>query len=334
MTVRVYRSTDAGAPVLTGQVGSLLGVLNACLVNGYGALAAAGWTKPIADAGNKGHFKQNTAVSNNASGMFLYVDDSGPGGGGAREARVCGFETMSALTPTGTGQFPAAAQSGIGFGALVIRKSATADATARAWTLAALTFIFGDFKSFRSPDPWAVHIIGRNAENTSTSSNESFCLVAPISTYNLADVSFGHFIARHWTGQGGSIKCGKWMDWTKLGYAGGLQGGWSSSGQTSIGGSTNFMPGRYTTATQLPAPNGSDGSLVLSPLWLSHSFAWRGYLPGLFVPLHDRPLNHNDVLTITSGNMNGKTLLCQQPLVYISGNDYGNILVETSDTWS
>lgn len=37
MTVRVYRSTDFGAPQLSGQVGTLLAILDACLVNGYGA---------------------------------------------------------------------------------------------------------------------------------------------------------------------------------------------------------------------------------------------------------------------------------------------------------
>lgn len=34
-TTRVYKSTDAGAPVLTGAVSSLINVLDACLVTGY-----------------------------------------------------------------------------------------------------------------------------------------------------------------------------------------------------------------------------------------------------------------------------------------------------------
>ena len=34
-TVKVFKSTDSGAPVLSGTAGSLLGVLNAILVNGY-----------------------------------------------------------------------------------------------------------------------------------------------------------------------------------------------------------------------------------------------------------------------------------------------------------
>jgi hypothetical protein len=355
MTVRVYRSTDASAPTLTGQVGSLVALLDACLVNGYGALTAAGWTKSFSTT-NKAAYRQNaTGANNTANPMYLYVDDTGPGAGAAREARVCGFETMSAITPTGTGQFPTAAQSAIGVGTLVIRKSTTADATARAWTLvangqtiylwietgdmvaptlAAYTFVFGDFKSFKATDLYAVGIIARNIENNNGAANESFCLVSPIVAWNLANKAFGHFIARHWSGQGGSAGCCKFMDWTKNGYQT-VQGCWSGDAQTSVGGSTNNSVGRFlSNAGQLPAPNGPDGSLMLSPLWISHNWAYRGYWPGLWVPLHDRPLNHNDVITVASGNLNGKTLLCQQPFVYISGNDFGNILVETSDTWT
>jgi hypothetical protein len=137
MTVRVYRSTDASAPVLTGQVGSLIALLDAVLVNGYGALSAAGWTKSFSTT-NKAAYRQNaTGANNTAAPMYLYVDDTGPGAGAAREARACGFETMSAITPTGTGQFPTAALSTIGVGTVVIRKSVSADAVARPWTIVA-----------------------------------------------------------------------------------------------------------------------------------------------------------------------------------------------------
>jgi hypothetical protein len=77
MTVRVYRSTDASAPVLTGQVGSLTALLDAVLVNGYGALTAAGWSINQTTTNKRG-YKQNLTGSNNTSGMLLYVDDTGP----------------------------------------------------------------------------------------------------------------------------------------------------------------------------------------------------------------------------------------------------------------
>src|ERR1700692_1964892 len=123
MTVTVYRSTDASAPVLTGSVGTLLTVLDAVLVNGYGAVSAAAWTKPFSNASNVGCYK-NSATD--GTGFCLNVNDAGPGSGGAREARMTGFETMSALS-TGTGQFPTSAQLTIGIGSVVLRKSTTAD---------------------------------------------------------------------------------------------------------------------------------------------------------------------------------------------------------------
>ena len=45
MGVTVYRFDDAGAPTLSAAAGALISVLDACLVNGYGAKPAAGWTK-------------------------------------------------------------------------------------------------------------------------------------------------------------------------------------------------------------------------------------------------------------------------------------------------
>lgn len=45
MTVRVYRSTEFGAPVLSGQAGALIGVLDACLVNGFGSLSITSLTQ-------------------------------------------------------------------------------------------------------------------------------------------------------------------------------------------------------------------------------------------------------------------------------------------------
>jgi hypothetical protein len=61
----------------------------------------------------------------------------------------------------------------------------------------------------------------------------------------------------------------------------------------------------------------------------------RGYFPGLWISLHDRPLNHNDVVTVSSGSLNGKTLLCQQFNAWNNSvSDFGVLFVETSDTWS
>ena len=44
----IYSSSDVGGPgLITGTTGSLITVLDACLVNGYSGKSAAGWTKPL-----------------------------------------------------------------------------------------------------------------------------------------------------------------------------------------------------------------------------------------------------------------------------------------------
>lgn len=351
MTVRVYRSSDASAPALTGQVGSLVALLDACLVNGYGTQTAAGWTKALATA-NKGAYQQ-AAGGNNTAGMLLYVDDTGPGAGGAREARVCGFETMSAITPTGTGQFPTAGQSSIGVGTLVVRKSTTADATARAWTLvanghtlylftetgdapfplSAYPFVFGDFKSYKAGDQYAVMIMGRQVENSGSQNADPMQICGNNITLN--SKFFGHYVARSWTGLGGSVNVGKTWDFSKIGGSG-LVTSYQSDTTLQIGlGNVNFTMGRNATASQLATPNGPDGSLWVSPVYLFHSYSLRGYMLGFWAPLQDRPFNHNDTLTIASGNLAGKSLLAQQFITSINGAvDPGQCLVEYSDTWS
>lgn len=358
MTVRVYRSTDASAPVLTGQVGKLTDLLDAVLVNGYGAQTAAGWTINQTTTNKRG-YKQNLTGSNNSSGMLLYVDDTGPGAGAAKEARACGFETMSAITPTGTGQFPTSAQSAVGVGTLVVRKSATADATARPWTivangqtvyifietgditapqLATMPFVFGDFKSYKTSDQYAVCIIGRTAENSASANIDPLSAVGAADNVimNLNNVLIGHYIARHWTAVGSSVRAGKVLTAVPQIDPRGSYGPWSSDVNTTLGASFNGIGRISSTPVGLPFPNGPDGSLWLAPIYLNHSWAIRGYLAGLWAPLHDRPLAHNDTLTAASGTLSGKSFVAQNIAFFnsVSVSENGQILAETSDTWT
>lgn len=50
MAIKIYRSTDAGAPSLTGQVGSMVTVLDAVLVNGYNTVSISSITRVGATA--------------------------------------------------------------------------------------------------------------------------------------------------------------------------------------------------------------------------------------------------------------------------------------------
>jgi hypothetical protein len=265
MPVTVYRSTDASAPTLSGTVGDLVNVLDKCLVAGYGAKAAAGWTKPFTGA-NAASFRQGGGNS-----FYLDVNDNGPGAGGAVEARVRGYETMTAVA-TGTGLFPTAAQLAAG---IIVRKSAAVSATTRVWTLVAddrsfylfvqsgdtagcwLCFCFGDFYSYLSgTDNFRTLIVGRVTENSATVSTDN---TDKVST-GLAATT-GHYVARSYTGLGGALNVGKVGD--ILGF-------------TSVFGGT------------IATPNPADGNVWVAPVKITEptATAVRGKMRGFMDWLH------------------------------------------------
>jgi hypothetical protein len=211
-TTRRYSSADAGAPVLTGQVGSLVGVLDACLVNGYGAFPAAGWAIAFTGA-NKRIYR-----SAQGSRMFYRVQDDGTNTGfasqGEREARLKGSEAASAID-TQTNLFPTVAQLANG---LFVRKASTRDATAIPWRCFADErtvyfyndvpdyvgyggFMFGEYYSNKTGDTFNGMVIGRNTEQVAAtpsalSSNEALNV---LSASNVATA--GHYVPRPWSEQ-------------------------------------------------------------------------------------------------------------------------------------
>lgn len=128
-TVRYFRHDDAGAPTLTGQVGSLTALLRKCLVGvsgvAYGSKASAGWTEQfIGAASNIAAFSNNT--SEGGSGCYALVNDNAPGAQGAREANVVVYSAMTNIS-TGVMQLKDA----------WVRKSSALDSTARKWLVVA-----------------------------------------------------------------------------------------------------------------------------------------------------------------------------------------------------
>lgn len=120
----VYRSTDPGAPALTGQAGSLAALLDAILVDGYGVGSEAkpglGWTREFMAVNKRAY--RNSPVS--GSGYFLRIDDSN-----AQFGLLRGFEQMSNVDE-GVNGVPTAAQ--LANGSLWI-KSNLASSAARVW---------------------------------------------------------------------------------------------------------------------------------------------------------------------------------------------------------
>ena len=366
MTVRLYKSTDASAPTLSGSAGALLTVLDAVLVNGYGSQTAAGWT--IAFTGTN---KRQYAMAAGGTSCQLYIDDSGPGAGTTREARINGFKTGTGIG-TGTGQFPTTAQQTAPSGAVVVRKSTTADATARAWTIIAdghtiymfietgdrtsplmsYPWMFGDFFSYYSGDTNNCAIIARNQENSGqyatvgmsnsilwgnqvkTSMVECFSQLVGFDNTILSHVLYGHYICANYTGVGGSIGFGKHSDQTKMGYPSSAISMLPQMG--ALWSPTNGITSPFSTA--FPYPNAADGGLYLAPIWITHNGMVRGYFKGLWNPCQHLPLGHNDTISGT-GNLSGKSLIAQMihgtgTMSAGSANEYPTqVVIEYSDTW-
>ena len=120
----IYDSTDASAPVIDGQTGSLITALRAILVSGYGAKAAAGWSEPFTAAANIAVFRNNSTVG---SGTYMRIDDAGSTAATGKTAVVRNYSAMTALS-TGTNPYPSVAQESTG---LFIRKSEAATSAAR-----------------------------------------------------------------------------------------------------------------------------------------------------------------------------------------------------------
>lgn len=317
MTVTVYRSDDASAPVLEGTAGALITVLDAILVNGYGAKAAAGWAKEFSGT--------NKAVYRAATGnrMRLRIDDTG-----TQEARAVGYESMSDVD-TGTGPFPTAAQLS---GGMFVRKSSTADGTDRPWICFAdvdcfylFTFCgqatiglttntdaglgFGDFTSNLPGDTYNSFIMASAATGATVSRMAE--QVAPAAA--LVTSTVGLYCPRAHTAVSGAIKLAR-------------------LGRNSIRAGMQALGGDATIATTYPDPIA--GGLLVSPvdLWEETSssfFSRRGYLKGYWEPLHEAPGAHFDTFS-GAGDLSGRSFFL---ITAYNATNPGRLAMETSDTW-
>lgn len=316
MPVREYNSSDAGAPALTGQVGSLIALLDAVLVNGYGSTPGAGWTKLFSGT--------NRAVYRMGGGnqMVLQVLDDAPGAAGALEARLRGAESASDVS-TLVNPFPTTAQLSAG---IIVRKSSTLDAVARSWYVIAdastfwllvryggtvdwrCGFGFGGFVSRVANDPGRTFILGRIAENDSTDTPERFAR-----SIEITNVLFGHYLARLHTGVVGSEGFGKHADASMV----------------------NSLSMLADSTAPLAGTNPSDNRFWLSRVYVTTPSppTLRGQLRGLMQICHaPSALADGAVVTGASGGpYAGKQFRIRSPV--FGGTTANVVAFEISDTW-
>jgi len=320
----IYTAADPYGPgYMHGNSGSLVSILNACLVNGYTGKPAAGWTKPLPDvSGVYACYKQATG-----SNMTLFINDNGPNVTSlGSEAWAVGWESMTSLTSgsantnngVGTTSFPTPIQSLSGH--VVWKKSNTIDNTTnRYWILAADSSSmylwvqtgdnsatayyhasFGDCYSLvGSSDKWKCYIMGRYVENTTNIGGVDWTDGLPTTTdpyyssNGLSTPQPGHYLARTAWGGGTSLSFAKRGD----------------SGVTQGYANTSFPICAQINGV-LGCPNSSDGQLYMCPLWLAEpGVLLRGRFRGLYQVGHPSTMFSDGQVIQGANDYAGKTFM-------------------------
>jgi hypothetical protein len=337
MTMRIYSSSDASAPVLEGVVGgaltagafasgSFLEVLRQILVAGYGSQTAAGWTMPFT-ATSHASFKQGAGC-----GFYIDVLDDGSLTAGAREAQCVGYEAMSAVG-TGTGLFPTAVQQSTG---IKFRKSdAAASTPVIPWlcfadastfyffsvpqypsgTLYYAALAFGNFHSFVPNDAYNCMIIGRVTSATLDGlGNENLDAMEAGAAF-IGTKPAGHYLARGYSQSGAALNFPVYNAFGQM------------SGSALANGNNT---------SNVPYPNPSDNSLLLAKAFITDPdtapiTSLRGYMRGFYLFGQDGSKVPIGTSFTGTGNLAGRTF---RVLGLRTGSGVnGRVIMETSDTW-
>ena len=275
--------------------------------------APAGWQELFAGALANVIALKPSVVE--ATGCVLRVDDTG-----AINARVRAYEAMSDIS-TGVGMTPLESQLA---GGLWWPKSATANATARAWILVAdargfylavapaggdrYTLLFaGDIASLKSGDAYGYLLTGNQADQTSASSVPDGCV-----GYSHRSARTGAYLVRAYTAIGQSTAA------QRLGA--------HHNGSTAdvYAGTAGYSLGAY--------PNGANNGLLTGALEL-HAAGLRGTLPGLLHPVQDCGTSF-----ATGATVDGTDDLAGRRLLAIrtgppAGGTVGTVFIDTTGNW-
>lgn len=320
MTVRVYSSGDASAPVLRGNTpGDFINVLTKCLVDGYGSKTAAGWTKPYTGT-NIAVFRQGSG----SNGMYLRVDDTDTTAGNSF-VRVVGYENMSDVNTGSPISFPTTGQIANGLYWYKKHSNSTA-ANARPWKIVASekffwiflstypeynyannyyneAYCFGDLIPTKSGDTTHTILLGSTVANSPNTTDNAPWTGQSISAAGGSRQAIS--VARSYTALGGP----QWLGW----HGDHVKG-------LALWGAGN-----------LSYPHSPDGGLYLSPVMvhepMSSPYNVRGRVPGLWQPLHNLSYQFSQFQEIEgTGDMLDKTFM-------LVAHYNCSVLIEISDTW-
>ena len=315
MTVTVYRSTDAGAPLLTNSNGSLIAVLKACLVDGYGSKASAGWTAPFTGT-NLIAFKEGVGGNN----RYLRVYDGGTDASGHRVANVRAYETMTAVS-TGTGPCPTPGQVS-GNGATLSYFQAGRSTPNVSWIVVATPSFF--------------HLIVEQGDDNSYPEYLAFGkFISELAgdTFNNVLLA-GSVPGAGWTGYSdATYNTGVWVMRSDTGALGAVSSSLLTDARTGVT-STTAVHG--SGSAFVPYPDRVRGGLLQSQATIFCDGYRRGRVPGLWEQ-HHTPTSiggHRTTWTGAVGALAGKQFQLFGPLAGLTVGSGAHVVLELSDTWS
>lgn len=281
---KFYSSADPGAPQLTGQVGSLVALLDAVLVDGYGAGGVAkdgaGWTRSLSGANKRAYRNDHVA----GTGFVLEVDDSAATGT-ARFARARGY---SVLRQFGDGDDATPSVLDRPGGSIIAKSSSLGPAGSR-WVAIAdsraiylftnvnplhlpdqrQAYFFGDFVSYKPGDVMAWCISDSGLSDFSGSEDFDSFVFSTSNTATVIDTARpACYLPRTTESNQGSAPA------------------------FMVGGArpSPFYAWNTDPAVQSPYPDVVAGGLLYSGIQIFEKVCRpRGVLPGIVAPYHVRP---------------------------------------------
>lgn len=267
----VYSSTDTDAPVLLLANGSLIALLDAVLVNGYGTKISAGWSKAFS-----GTYKAAYTPAASAMNNILYrFDDSLPtNGGGYMRSTIQTYETMSSIDE-GSGGSPLC----------YIPKAYYTEGSARPWIIIADSYGFHlwiDTRTAVSTEK-TYHYFGQGIPIFSA--DPWFSLITGMMDNGSTTPSFGLLSSSYYT----SVRLARKL--SGLATTIGTQSSLNSGG----GCCTGWSMGSYRLPSSLNYP--LDGKLIYTQPFVGDGDlrSFRGFIPGLYCPEHASGLVHGQI---------------------------------------
>ena len=330
MAVTLYSWDDAGSPGLTTDIfngtdgeGSLIEILKACLVDGYGSKPAAGWTMPF-ESGSPQRVKVvfRNAITNGGSGSYFRFSDREGGERYTNAAECRGYTAMTSID-SGINPFPTTLQRGNQ--GLIIQKwvdgNRTSATNSGSWWVVAnehCVYIFcgthssvgngsngSSYMFFGDPISYVENDNGQGtvwgSANTSGSTYSDNLNTSTNSYTELSHIC----IAKDHTG----LKYSQYM-----------------------GIHADYMhgPGRLgAPPTGHIFPNPIDGRLLTTKVYLHYDSVLRGEMPGLRAPCHNKPFTHGGQFD-GEGDLAGRTF---KVFDTGAGSSRAQVLLEISDTW-